>query len=75
MTKDRLKEEIGLFKLIMTIAAAIFTSMVSWFWNNYQAASASDVAIIIFSMIIFSAITFLLFIKIKLKIKELDNYD
>ncbi len=75
MTKDRLKEEIGLFKLLMTIATAVFTSIVSWFWNNYQTASILNMVIIIMSLIIFSSITLFLFIKINHKIEELDNYD
>ncbi|MES2677690.1 MAG: hypothetical protein V4612_05195 [Pseudomonadota bacterium] len=75
MTKDRLKEEIGLFKLLMTIAMAVLTSMISWFWNNYRTASISDITIIILSAGIFSAIIFFIFIKIDHKIKELDYYD
>jgi hypothetical protein len=34
MTKDRLKEEIGLFKLLMTITSAIDGSLTSWLFNN-----------------------------------------
>jgi uncharacterized membrane protein YczE len=75
MTKDRLKEEIGLFKLIMAIATAVFTSMISWLWNNYQTAFLSEVVTIIISLVLFSIATLFLFIKIDHKIKELDYYD
>lgn len=33
-TKDRLKEEIGFDKLIMTIAAAMFSSLAGWLFTN-----------------------------------------
>lgn len=75
MTKDRLKEEIGLFKLLMTISAAILTSIVSWFWNNYQNISITIMAIIALSLLVFLSITLFLFNKIDHKIKELDYYD
>ena len=75
MTKDRLKEEIGWFKLLVTIASAIFTSIASWFWNNYQTASVPIAVIVVGALVIFATITFFLFSKIYQKIKELDYYD
>ncbi len=75
MTKDRLKEEIGLFKLVMTITTAIFTSVASWFCNNYQNASVVIMIIVISVLMTFSIITFFLFSKTYHKIKDLEYYD
>lgn len=72
MTKDRLKEEIGLFKLLMTIAAAIFTSMISWFWNNYSSTPIVTKLILIGLIVMSCTIILYLFFKINKKIEELD---
>jgi hypothetical protein len=72
MTKDRLKEEIGLFKLLMTIAAAIFTSIVSWFWNNYLNSSFAAKFLVGFLIIYCAVMIVFLFLTTNKKIKELD---
>jgi len=72
MTKDRLKEEIGLFKLLMTIALAILTSIISWFWNNYITTPNITKYLSSFLIIVFGGIVLYLFFKINKKIKELD---
>jgi hypothetical protein len=78
MTKDRLKEEIGLFKLLLTIAMAMFTSIVSWVWNNAHNAifqdSAKIITLFFIAFILFYGIMFLFF-KIILSIKLLDKYE
>jgi|GEM_PF-6741315 len=35
-TKDRLKEEIGLHKLLMTITSAVAVSLISWVCSNFD---------------------------------------
>ena len=74
MSKDRLKEEIGLFKLLMTVALAMFTSIISCLWGNDQTTVLR--IIILFSILfILLFVVIFLFSRIDSKIKELDNYE
>ena len=73
MTKDRLKEEIGLYKLLMTILSLLFTSIVSWMWNDNIVL---EIKILFYLGAILSLIlNIFLFFKIDSKIKELDHYE
>jgi len=73
-TKDRLKEEIGFDKLLMTIASAMCSSLVSWLFNNRE----QDLSIIIFVIFLIAVFFFLgtaySFFNIINKIRKLD-YD
>ena len=75
-TKDRLKEEIGLYKLLMTIVSAMFSSLVSWLFNNIKIAKKIEfsVEVLLLSMIaIFLLFVVIIFLTtINSKIKELD---
>ena len=70
-TKDRIKEEIGLDKLLMTILSAMASSMIGWLFYNL-ALSPKAIAVL---SVVFVFLTFTIFIlfQIKIKIKELDN--
>ena len=71
--KDRIKEEIGFDKLLMTIASAMLSSFVGWLFNNRnQNISIEMIFIFLISLIFLSSIIFL-FINITNKIKDLDH--
>ncbi len=73
-TKDRLKEEIGFEKLLMTILSAIASPLFAWLFNQYnQISLAAAIMVTLFALSLVSIITFL-FANINTKIKELD-YD
>lgn len=74
-TKDRLKEEISFEKLLLTLLVAIISSISSWTWSNKIALPIAVVVVLYFLCAIFSASAFVIFTKIKLKIKELDLYE
>ncbi len=74
-TRDRIKEEIGLEKLLLTLLVAIVSSFTSWTWSNQKVLSEIIVNSLYFLSIILIIIAFMLFVKIKLKIKELDRYE
>lgn len=70
-TKDRLKEEIGFDKLLMTIASAMFSSLAGWLFGNQE----KGLSIILFSvslLIVFLAVIIYTFLSINTKIKNLD---
>lgn len=74
-TKDRIKEEIGFEKLLLTLLIAIISSLSSWTWNN-EKVLLGIIATALYSLcFIFAIAAFLSFLKIKLKIKELDKYE
>lgn len=71
-SNDRVKEEIGFYKLLLTIIFATFTSLVSWFWSN--ADSYKTLSLLVVTLIIFCVISGIYFyIKIDSKIKELTH--
>lgn len=73
-TKDFIKEEIGFYKLLMTIASAILSSLVSWLFNNLAEILSVKFFIVFATMLVFlSSTAYFLFIATK-KIKEL-NYE
>jgi hypothetical protein len=74
MTKDRLKEEIGWFKLLMTVALAMFTSIVGCLWSINQ-ITILRIIILLFALLILLFIVVFLFSKIDSKIEELDSYE
>ncbi|OFW94374.1 MAG: hypothetical protein A2887_04775 [Alphaproteobacteria bacterium RIFCSPLOWO2_01_FULL_40_26] len=72
-TKDRLKEEISFYKLIMTISSAIFSSLVGWLFNNITTEiSMVRLIMVIVTMVVSFIITSLSLVKIRTEIKELD---
>ncbi len=74
-TKDRLKEEIELYKLLMTIASAMLSSLVSWVWSSAPNLNfGSKIGVYFISGSFFAVILFLFFETIS-KIQELDKYD
>ncbi len=71
-TKDRIKEEIGLYKLLLTLDFAMATSLASWLWSNFvQFNIVVKIAILstLFVLIIFGGYLLMLTWS---KIKELD---
>lgn len=71
-TKDRLKEEIGLDKLIMTIASAILSSLIAWIFNNKDLGlSSSGNLLVILIAIVFLMLVIFLFFNINTKIRNL----
>lgn len=71
-TRDRLKEEIGLEKLIMTILVATITSLLNWTWNHKEFLSEEIVYFLYLLTFYLTIAAFISFTKIKFKIKELD---
>lgn len=74
-TKDRLKEEIGFEKLLLTLLVAVVSSLSSWAWSNREILSEKITGFIYLFLIFLVITSFLIFIKIKFKIRELDHYD
>ncbi len=74
-TKDRIKEEIGLEKLIMTLLVAVISSFLSWTWSNREILPEEIMFFLYFLSFICATAACMSFFKIKLKIKELDNYE
>ncbi len=74
-TKDRVKEEIGLYKLFMTVALAVFISLIDWVWHNSSSSTFWSNLVVFLAVTILLVIIFILFLTIDLKIKKLDFYD
>jgi cell shape-determining protein MreD len=72
-TKDRIKEEIGLHKLLMTIASAMFSSLASWLFNNSDRDLSITVILLFLLTTILLVLIIFFFIKINVKIGELDH--
>lgn len=68
---DRIKEEIGFEKLLMTIAFAAFSSIVGWLFKNYSHLSLVTLTLFSIASILLIVIIFL-FVNVNTKIKELD---
>jgi hypothetical protein len=74
-TKDRIKEEISLEKLFLTLLIATVSSLLSWTWNN-QETLLKEISYFLYLLSIVGSVTALIsFIKIKIKIRELDHYE
>jgi len=73
-TKDRLKEEIGFDKLIMTIVSAIFTSLVGWLFQQNLGLSIILISAYLFITCLFVMII-VIFLNINTKIAKLDLYE
>jgi uncharacterized membrane protein YphA (DoxX/SURF4 family) len=73
--KDRIKEEIGLEKLLMTLLVAVISSLSSWAYNNEESLLKEIVYFLYSLSFILGIIAAISFTKIKLKIKELDSYE
>jgi hypothetical protein len=72
-TRDRLKEEIGLYKLLMTILSAMLSSAVSWLLSNLDNIELKGRIILLFGIFIFFISTIFFLIEIVNKIQELDH--
>ena len=73
-TKDRLKEEIGLSKLLFTMLSAIDISLFATAWNNKNVVFDINAILIYFAILLCSTASILIFIFINSKINELDEY-
>lgn len=71
LNKERLKEEIGLLKLLVTISSAVAISLTSWVFNNFDEFISLRFSIVFITMIgsIFSGI--FLFKETKNKISKI----
>lgn len=74
-TKDRIKEEIGLDKLLMTLSVAIVSSLLSWAWSNREVLSKEMIIFCYFLVFVCMSLSAISFVKIKLKMRELDCYE
>lgn len=74
-SKDRIKEEIGFDKLLLTIFIATISSISSWTLSNMTILPRSIIMVIGTFLLIFGIIAIITFSKIKLKILELDKYE
>mgnify|MGYP006100842139 CR=1 FL=1 len=72
MTKDRLKEEIGFDKLLMTIASAMLSSFVGWIFNNVEIGLSLTMILMFLLTLVFLGVILFLFNNINYKIRELD---
>lgn len=72
-TINRLKEEIGLNKLLMAISSAIASSLVSWLFNNNVELLSLRFIAACLAMLLFLSLGLFFFVEIINKIKELDN--
>lgn len=70
-TKDRIKEEIGLYKLLMTILSAIDSSIVGWLFGNIEESSIITLVVGFIVMVALTAAILIFFIKINTKIEDL----
>lgn len=69
-TKDLIKEEIGFYKLLMTIASAIASSTAGWLFNNIDELLSIKFIIVFGVMLIFLTSTASFLFKATKKIKE-----
>ena len=74
-TRDRIKEEIGLYKLLMTITSAIFISLTSWLFQGAENSGIITTILAVTGAIFSLAATVFFFLSIDIKIKELDYND
>lgn len=74
-TRDRIKEEIGLYKLLMTITSAILISLTSWLFQGTGNSGLVTTILAVTGAIFSLAATVFFFLSIDIKIKELDYND
>ncbi len=74
-TKDRIKEEIGFDKLLLTLMIATISSVLSWVWNSNAILSSVIIITVSVFLLFLSIISIITFFKIKFKIVELDKYE
>lgn len=70
-TKDRIKEEIGFYKLLVVITSAITFSSVSWLFNNVSIILSTKFFIVFIAMLTFLVPTIYFLFIITKKIEEL----
>lgn len=75
MTKDILKEKIGLYKLLMTITSAISSSLIGWLFNNSDNILSATLVFVFVVMAIFLIATVFFLIQVNVKIEELEIYE
>lgn len=51
-TRDRIKEEIGLHKLLMTITSVIASSLTGWLFNNAKQISVLTLTLVFVGMFV-----------------------
>ena len=71
INKDKLKEEIGFNKLLMTISSAISVSLIGWLFNNFDGHISLRFLIVFFTLTISLYFTNFFIINTKNKIEEL----
>jgi hypothetical protein len=69
---DRIKEEVGLHKLLMTMSSAVSISLAGWLCDNFYGFSIKFL-LACFGTVFFLALTFFFLARINNKIKELDK--
>jgi len=74
-SKDRIKEEIGLNKLLITIFAAIVVSLAAYLYKEKNNISNAEIIITFLVFFIFLAFCIFLYQITISKIKELDQYE
>ena len=74
-TKDRIKEEIGLNKVLLTIFSAIVVSLAAYLYKGRNDISNAEFFITLLVFIIFLVFAIFLYKTTISKIKELDLYD
>ncbi len=74
-TKDRIKEEIGLDKLLLTIFVAAISSILSWTWGNKETLSKITIISVCLFISVLTIMALVTFFKVKFKILELDKYE
>lgn len=75
MTKDILKEKIGLYKLLMTITSAISSSLIGWLFNNSDSLLSATLIFVFVVMTIFLIATVFFLVQVNIKIEELEIYE
>lgn len=73
-TKDRIKEEIGLYKLLMTIISAISISLIGLLFGNIATPLSPKFVITFLTMPCFSTAAFFFLAKVANTIEDL-NYE
>lgn len=74
-TKDRIKEEVGLNKLLIAIFATVDISLFATIWKNSDHVFESKFLITSLGFTLLAFVTAKIFIKTRKKIKKLDFYE
>jgi hypothetical protein len=69
-SKDQIKEEIGVYKLLMTMSSAITSSLIGWLFGKYSIITTESILVFVVMTVFLTATVFFL-VKTYSKIKEL----